>query len=505
MTLTQRVLRGSSLNLIDHVVRIGAMLLVTPSMVSSLGLEKYGVWLILTAAVAFLNLLDAGITLSGTRFLARAIGQDDPLQTGKVIGTLASLYRWVGSACLMASALLGALVPWIIEDAAWQAASRWVLLALGSGMSLRFFLRIHLVVLKSHLRYDLIVAASLIKVVLQTTIILILLTRGCGLVELALAQIVSDLFDQVLVTMFSRRTQSESPATPQTCSKLRREILKYSSMAFLNTTGQHLRSRIDPFVITAFVGVSSVPVYNMGLRFVTLFADMMNAVMGGTLLAGFSHVEGRDGLNGVRRKFLFSLRFSVPMALLGAAGLAMLGPPFLIRWVGPEFKNSGTVLRLLILPYTLWLMQIPVGSLLLSLNQHRLITRMTFAAGIFNVLLSVALASWIGFYGVVWATFVDMTLFYGLAVPLMVSRVLKTPLADYYQHLFGIAVKLGVILGMAMVLVQPFCVSDYVSLLIAATILTLIFLTAAPGVLLTRVERQRFFKKLRCFLTKRPS
>ncbi len=497
MSLTRKILRGSTLNLVDHAARILAMLVVTPLMVAKLGLEGYGIWLVLTAAVSFLNLLDGGITLSGTRYLARALGGKDAEAAGLVTGTLRWLYRRIGLGCAVATAGLVLAVPWLVRDAAWQESARLVLLALGGGMTLRFFLRIHLVILKGHLRYDLIVAASLVKVVLQTALVLALLTRGHGLVVLAVAQIISDLFDQLLVVFFSRRTGGGAHARAGHSPELLPEILRYSALAFLNTTGQHLRSRIDPFVITNFVGVAAVPVYNMGLRLATLFADMVNAVMGGTLLAGFSQVEGRDGLDGVRRKFLFSLRFSIPLALLGAAGLAVLGPAFLLRWVGPDFADSGTVLRLLVPPYALWLMQFPSGSLFLSLNRHNLITKLTFGAGLFNVALSVTLASWMGFYGVVWATFVDMTLFYGLAVPLLVSRVLGMPLMRYYAVLITPVLKLGLALGAAALLAQPLVKPDYLSLLMAGMALGAAFGAACWWLLMHRDERAVILRKLR--------
>lgn len=487
MKLQRKILRGSTLNLLDHVARVGSMLVVTPFMVSKLGLEGYGIWLMLTAAVSFLNLLDGGITLSGTRYLARSLGRSDTAESDRVVGTLRWLYWRVGLACVAATGLLVLAAPWLIRNPVWQTTGRQVLLALGSSLALRFFLRIHLVILKSHLRYDLIVAASIAKILVQTGLILWLLTRGHGLVVLALAQIVSDLIDQCLVVLFSRRTQP--PAKGRACRELLPDILRYSGLAFLNSTGQHLRSRIDPFVLSAFVGVASVPVYNMGLRLVTLFFDAVNAVMGGTLLAGFSQVEGRDGLDGVRHKFLLSLRFSVPLAVFGCMGLTALGPTFLVRWLGPEFTDSGTVLRLLALPYTLWLMQYPTGSLFLSLNRHSLVTRLTFGAGLFNAALSILLASRFGFYGVVWATVIDMTLFYGIAIPWLASRVLSLPPATYARALLQPALALTAAMTPVTLLLRPWIQPNYPSLLLSGFTLTAAFLIASPLVLLSAPER----------------
>ena len=494
MSLQRKVVRGSTLNLLDHLVRIASMLVVTPLMVTQLGLEGYGIWLVLTAAISFLNLLDGGITLSGTRFLAKALGGGDTSGADRVTGTLRWLYHRVGLVCLAGTALLVLAVPWLVRDPAWRDTGRMVLVALGGGTALRFFLRIHLVVLKSHLRYDLIVAASLVKLLVQTALILFLLSRGHGLVVLALAQIGSDLLDQCLVVLFSRRTQAASAARP--CPELLPEILRFSGLALLNSAGQHLRSRIDPFVLSTFVGVASVPVYNMGLRLVTLFSDLVNALIGGTFFTGFSQVEGRSGLDGVREKFLLSLRVSAPLALFGAAGLGLLGPAFLLRWLGPDFAESGRVLRWLLLPYTLWLIQFPTAVVIFSLNRHGLITRLTFASGLFNVALSAVLASQIGFYGVIWATVIDMGLYYGLALPWIACRVLQLPLRSYFVRLLRPALLLGAWLAPALLLLAPRIQPEYPSLFMAGSLLTLWFGVGAL-LLLTAAERRKLLARLR--------
>lgn len=500
MSLKRQVVRGSILNLLDHVARIASMLVVTPFMVAQLGLERYGLWLVLSAAIAFLALLDGGITLSGTRYLARAVGAGDTAAANQVAGTLRWLYRWIGLACLAATGLLVCAVPWFVQAPEQQATGRLVLAALGASFSLRFFLRLHLVILKSHLRYDLIVAASLAKLVVQTGLILWLLARGHGLVVLALAQISSDLLDQGLILLFSRRTRSPSPARP--CPQLLPDILRYSGLALLNQAGQHLRNGIAPFILTAFVGVASVPLYNMGLRLVTLFSDFLNALMGGTVFTGFSHVEGRDGLAGVREKFLISLRFSAGLALFGACGLWAVGPAFLTRWLGPEFAESGRVLRWLLLPYTLWLAQFPTSIVLFSLNRHQLITWLTFAFGLLNIGLAALLARHMGFDGVLWATLLDMGLYYGLVLPWVACRVLELPCRNYAMHLLRAPLVLGAWMSPALFFCARWARPDYPLLLGLGAGLSLWFGVGTYCWLLTAEERSFGWSRLQARLTR---
>lgn len=477
------------------------MLILTPVIVSHLGLKVYGIWLLLTAAVSFLGLLDGGVTLSGTRFLARSLGKSGPGDgPGTVVATLRWLYRRIGWICLAATVGIAAALPLFLKEPDWLDAGRLLVLALGGTTAFRFFLRIHTVVLKSHLRYDLVVVTSLAKVVVQTVALLVLLRLEYGLTALAAAQIVSDVLDQALLRLFSRRVQGVQGTggpDPGPSRELSREILHFSTHTLLNTAGQHLRSRVDPFLVNAFAGLASVSVYNMGLRLATLFADLFIALMGGSLLAGFSYLEGRDGFEAVRRKYFLSLRVSVPLALLGGCGLAALGPPFLIRWLGPEFADSGKVLEFLVLPYTMWLTQFPSGSLLLSLNQHHFLTRLTFASGLVNVLLSAVLASNIGFFGVVLATLAEMSLFYGVAVPLLVSKVLRIRLRDYYLVLAKPLLKIGWILPFLLVLGRRFAEPDYLRLLAVGSAIVAAFAVASAFLLTTAPERRQLLGRIR--------
>jgi O-antigen/teichoic acid export membrane protein len=417
----------------EHIVRTAALLVVTPIMIRGLGMESYAIWLLLTAAISFLNLLDGGITLSGTRFLARALtSKDNPEAYAQTAGTLRWLYRWIGLICLALTAVLWAAAPSIVKDPTWAETGRKVVSILGVSMAIRFFLRLHLVVLKAHVRYDLIVVSSLVKTLVQSVLIVWLIGEGHGLVVLALVQIGTDVLDQLLVVLFSRKTAGQHLSGVSVHKPTLPDLLKSSATSLLSTLGIHLRTRIDPFVIKAFVGLNMIPVYNRGIVLLTMFTDVVNAVVGGTLLAGFSQVEGRAGLEGLRHKFLLSMRLSLVIAVIGGAGLFIFGPPFLVRWLGPEFQQSGDVLQMLALPYTLWLAQFPTNSLFLSLNRHHLLTKLTFVAGVFNLTLSIILASQIGFYGVVWATLIDMTLFSAVLMPVLTSRVLEIPAATYY-------------------------------------------------------------------------
>lgn len=494
MSLKSKVIHGSALNLIEHAIRLAAMLVVTPFMISRLGLAQYGIWLLLSAAISFLALLDAGLTLSGTRYLSRALGGCE--SPGDVLSTLRWLYHRIGVICFLATILLALGAPLFISDPVWQSVSQVAISALGGTLALRFFLRIHLVVLKAHLHYNLLVAAAIIKTFVHSLLIYVLLSLGHGILAVALTQIIADLLELAIIVMFSRRIAPNVGRSPKPNKLLLSDILRYSRTTFLQILGQQLRNRVDPFFLTAFVGITAVPIYNMAQRLIGIFDDLVNAALGGTLLAAFSQIDGKAESVSLHGIFFRTLRYSVVIGLTGTMGIFVLGPTFLALWLGDEFTDSGTYLRLLLIPAALKLIQYPGFSLLYSTDQHHWLTRITFAAGIANATLSFFLVLWIGTIGVVLATVIEMTISFLLVFPIIISRTLKIPVLTYLSKLLTPAARIIMPLLTWGLITPAFLHPTYLSLTLSAAGLLIVSATTSFFLLLGKIERTNLARNI---------
>jgi hypothetical protein len=110
--------------------------------------------------------------------------------------------------------------------------------------------------------------------------------------------------------------------------------------------------------------------------------------------------------------------------------------------------------------------------------------------------LSAVLAWNIGFFGVVLATLVEMSLFYGVAVPLLVSKVLRVRLRDYYLVLGKPLLKIGWILPVLLVLGRRFSEPDYLRLLSVGSLIVAAFAIASAFLLTTAPERRQLLGRI---------
>ena len=462
MALSSKLIRGSTVNLAEHGLKLGLMFVITPLMIKHLGEKDYGIWLLALAIIGWLRLLDLGISFSGTRFLGRALGSENAEEYLSLTKTLTWLFNWIGLASLILTAAICLALPIWISDPSLLGKVRWLILGFGISTGLRFWTRIFEVVLKSHVRYDLIGIASIIKSALQGGLIIYFLLTGHGLVTLLILFIATDVLDQGILILFARRVHPETKISfrPGNADGIK-PLLRYSATAMVTSSGHNLRSGIDPLIIAHVSTVAAVPVYSVGARFLTVFSDIINAIFGGNFLAAFSQLHGRDDQALLTKSFLSSIRHSAAIAVLGGSALLIYGPAFIDRWVGPAFGDSAIVLLILTPPTVLALMQYPIWGFFYSQNKQHWLAALTFGGGLFNVALSLILAQRIGFFGVVWATLIEMSIGFGILVPIMVSRVCGIPFWQYLKPMTLSSIKIAAASTAYFFLIRPFISPDY--------------------------------------------
>ena len=436
MTLLAKLVRGSTLNLAEQGLKLALVFFITPLMIEHLGERDYGIWLLAMAIVAYLNLLDLGVSFAGSRFLARAVGSGDDGEYQTLVSNLFVLYRRIAAATLPVTVVIALLVPLFLKDQQAAGQVRSIVLAFGGAITVRFFLRIYQVILKSHVRYDLIAVSTIIKTILQGGGVATALLAGKGLTTLLIIHISLDLLDHLLLMIFARRVAPDSIIGAGAYDPTNTlELVRYSGSSFALSASWTLRSGIDPLVIGRFSGLDRIPVYNIGVRFFTVLDGLINAIFGGNLIAAFSQIDGRDGPESVRASFLRALRLSSAMATIGIGAIAIYGPSFIERWVGPNFSGAGTVLHILALPMAIMMIQFPVAGLLYSLGKQHTLAIAALGSGGLNLVLSLILAHQIGFFGVVWATFIEMILLFGIILPFLVIRSAGVPAWLYAKAL----------------------------------------------------------------------
>jgi len=504
MGLAKRFLAGSALNLIDQSLRFIAAFVMMPFMIACLTKPVYGFWAMLMAIVGHYSLLDFGLSFSISRFFSKAIGKKDNLELSKLVSTALLILSGIGAVGLLLTAIGYVIIPMFGLDPEKESLARWIVVLYGLFLSIGFPVRVFRSLLKSHLRYDLIVIASLIQITVGTLLIYCFLSLGYGLYALALITVGAGFLEYSIILYATKRIWNKDVQVKRSLVEVSRlrEILKYSSVSFVTQMGIDMRSKVDPIIIGSVLGFSKVTLYNVGTRFPMYLTDVIGAVLGGQLLTIFSQSQGKTGsADESTKQFLMATRLSAVIALFCGSSLIFYGYQFLERWMvdelGDEFVISYHILAILMVPYIFSLMQYPSWSYIYSLAKHKILAIITIVGGAANLTASLILVHKIGIYGAVWATCGEMSIVYLIVIPIVVCKVGKVGFIDYYLKTLAHPLLLSLlILAPYFYIVHRFIEPDYIRLFILGLFQVIYFAPLAFFLVLTKEERSILYAAL---------
>ncbi len=481
MNVSSRFFKGSTLNLVHQGVRVLSVFIMTPVIVGSLGLKNYGYWVFLMSIFVHYNLLGLGLSFSISRFFSRAIGKEDYDELNAFFNTAIQFALYIMLVALLVTAGLYFICPRFLDSTDKLGVIRLIVALYGVFVSTGFVIRVLRALLKSHLRHDLLVYASLIQIILANCLIYVFLKRGYGLEALAIINVGAGFLEYILVTVFSFGAVPKLRLGFSMVSrKRRREFLGFSLTAFFTSLGNTLRFTVDPLILGAFVGVTSVSYYNIGSRIPKYFEDLISAVMGSQILVILSQLHGKNQEQLMKKRFIQATRLTTILAVIGGFSILLYGGDFLERWMGEGFDPSRKILLILAIPFSLSLMQYPSRSILYTTANHAYLAKVIISAGLFNVVLSIILVQFYGLYGVVWATCVEMTIVFLIVLPAVVCRVCQIPASALYLRALAIPAAKTLLVLLPVLLLTPLVKPSYPHL---AGIFALQSLYLAPLVL----------------------
>lgn len=432
MRTSSALARGSIVRTLNLGLGLFVTLIMAPIIIHSLGDRAYGLWIIIGTFFGYYNLLDLGLSSAVSRYLSRAVGQNNVSEITKVTATAFFLFAGIGIVALVLSIGVVVFADCFVEVSAEVHLFRLLVLLLGFGVAVGFPARAFEGVLTSYLRYDLSAYASAVRLLLVNAVMYLFLRNGYGILTVAIINVCGSLLEYAILFYFARRTFSGLSLSPAYFrAEMAGPFFSYSWKTLLATLADILRFRVDAIIIAAYLNLALVTYYSVGVKLVDYFASIITTVIG-ILMPVFSRYESDSDWDSIRATFLSSTKVATILSVFIGASMLFYGKPFMQRWMGSEFSSSYYVMVILCVPSIVALMQNPSIGLLYGISKHHYYAISNGCEGIFNLVLSLILVRYYGIYGVALGTAVEMLVFKLLIQPFFVCRVIGLPVHRYY-------------------------------------------------------------------------
>jgi membrane protein EpsK len=400
-----------AVNIASNYLRFIASLLImavmTPYIIDTIGLDDYGLWILIYAAIGLINLSDMGFATAAVKFIAEQEGTHNYARRNALLGSLLIAYLIIGLVC--AGLVVGLDAAQWIPGGNVESSNLFLLLGLTTAICLTFSVfRAALIASGQQTALNLL---SLLIMVAQALLTYVLLEQGEGIMGIALANCFGLLAQAILtLPLCARLLPQFRPALTKAWRADLGPIAGFSCWAFIANGAFMLIMRVDPFIVEAMLSLQAVALLGIALKIAEQIL-LFNKQFSNALMPLIAQQHGRGEQAGPAQLFTlgtkYLLAFAAPFTLLTAVSAESL----IHAWVGPQMTSAAPTLMVLCVGALLSTMQLNAANVLGMTGQARHVALAMLASAATKILVTINIFPAVGIIGCAIGTLIGALLF----------------------------------------------------------------------------------------------
>ncbi|UCE47870.1 MAG: oligosaccharide flippase family protein, partial [Phycisphaerales bacterium] len=400
-----------------------------------LGEDRYGVWVLIGGTLfRYAPMLSIGLSSSINRYIPVYLAKDDPDGVQRVIST--SLFFFAILACVVAVVSLVVycnVESWFVIEPELVRTAGILVLIVGSSLVIAMPLQPSTAVLSGMQRYDLINLVQLASLFSRTALLVVLLSKGYGLVTVGLIYGLSEITIKILHSAFAARLLPAVSLLPAKIDwSLLKDMLVYGANTFLYAVGAVIVYQASTLIIGAFLGTAQISQFFVATIAVSLLSQLVSAFTAAVKPA-VSDLDARDDTEKVKEIAFLTQKYSLLLIIPGGFFLVAMPSEFLTICFGDRFENPAAidamavVLAVITVGHCARLAQHSNFLVLVGRGQHRIFGVLTAVMAILCVSASVVSVTVFdfGLLGIAWSNFLPMVLISSVILPVYFNRKMR--------------------------------------------------------------------------------
>ncbi len=466
--------------------------LLSPYVVSHLGVTRYGVWSLIAGLVGYLGLLDLGIRQAVNRYTAHHHAAGEHQESSKIVSAALRLFGVLGIVAILLSVVLAYLAPLLFNIPKELADDARLIIVLG-GMAIAVSLvgGVFGGVVSGVERFDIQCVLEIFVTSVRTAALVLALHEGYGLVAMAGIQLAASVLYCVVFWSAVHKLYSDlhirlwAVLGPQV-----RTILGFSASLtvlyalgrIISYTGNVIIGAFHPIEAVAFFAIaSSLAAYAKDLP--KSLAHLMTPRVSALTSVGSDQVGEL-----ILRVAGIATLASTPIALT----FLLRGESFITLWMGSAYgRLSGEVLQILAIVVWLDASRSVVMDSLTGMGKQRMVIPGFVIEAACNLALSLALVKPFGISSVALGTLIPAFVVSLGYIPRSLSRATGGSVSHFYRDGLLLPTVACIPFGVATELMQRFAPATNLPVFFMQTLLILPMVPVAAWFLcLSATERR---------------
>jgi len=424
------VVRSGAFNLLGYAASSLFVLFLVPLIVHYVGAEMFGLWSLMLALTGYLGLADVGLATSFTKYVAEFSTQKDPVRVNRVMTHGLVFYAVLSLVFLVVGYTAFPYLFNLLNIPAQQfenARTIFLLSLLSFGAS--SIGSVFASILSGIQRTDLLSIIMSIAFAVKLAAMSATLVLGWGISAMVSADVLTTVLTSIPLYLASKRCLPYLEIRFRSYDHaLMKTLLRFGSHLQVSRVAEAILLQFDKLLISRFVGLSSVSMYDFGSRpLARLRALEVSSV--GALIPAISELQASNNDQRIVSAMSRSSKYLGMMSFPVFGFLFFFADPIIEVWLGKGYGQAALTMKILVVSYCLNVLASPVGFVGQGRGETKYQMWVAAAQSILNIVLSFTLIRNFGYFGAVVGTAIAMCIGALLLIAWYGKRVVENPVA----------------------------------------------------------------------------
>ena len=430
----------SYLNIILHAV-IG--FIYVPLLLHYIGKSEYGLYQLIGSFIAYFSIMDFGLTAAVVRFYAKYKAVNDKVGMENILAVAARGYGIIALILFIAG-----VICYINLDIIFAASM--TIAELTTAKTLFLLLLFNIVITLTTMMFRAVINANekflflkgteTLQMVLQPVLVVLILQQYPSAVAVAIVQTFLNICLIIARVYYCFIKLKIKIKFHYLDKQLLNDIKKLALSVFVVVLIDQVFFKTNQIILGIVSGTAAVAVYSISSLIYMNYMALSTAISGVYLPHVTEIVAKNEPVKKLSDLFIKIGRYQYYLLALVASGFVIFGSDFINIWAGKDFKEAYWITLLIIIPFTIDLIQNIGLSIMQAQNRYDFRAKVYFAMGLFNLCLAIPLAKQYGGTGCAFATGLSMFLGNGLIMNWYYRKVTKLDILRFWKEIGKISI-----------------------------------------------------------------
>jgi O-antigen/teichoic acid export membrane protein len=407
-----------------HIIGPLLMVLTTPILLSSLGVQQYGVWVLIQTLIGFLGVMQFGLGDAMIKYISQYRAVNDYQSINRIINCITLLYFLFAIIAALILYLISPIIVKFLLDGLNNSNYIFIVKVTSISLFFSFMLQNNLSIFKGYERYDIASIVMMVHLIGVNTTSILLIFLGFGLLSLVIGLLVNVLLVYIISTIIVYKKIGFNFKII-TDFKAYSDISSFSLYAWLHSLAGIVFSYGDRFVVSGLLGTSSLAYYSISIQ-VASQAHSLLAKVFSYVFPMISKLREKGLFDEAKSIYFKYMNYTIISSLVLGLIIYIFSFQILEIWLGFEFaENSYKILQTLSLVYAVMGSTIIPHYFLNGFGYVKFNALFGWVLGLLSLLLMLVMIPIIGIFGAALARLLGATLTQILTITIMHYFVLK--------------------------------------------------------------------------------